>query len=126
MSDNNDTNDLFIQEESLLIAADDEEWKTLLNLNMQPNKKLFVNHIFAAINAGAGTPEGYFTVSVNGNKWVNNLASYNGSLIYYFWGDKKLVWTASDKFVVNVKSNGSLSECVASVAGLLFPVTKDF
>ena len=123
LEDNQKSNDLFLQEESISIAATDSAWKPLLKLNIPPNKKLYINSIIAIVDSGA-TPEGYFNVIVNGEKLVHNLASYNGALAYYFWGKPHFVLTKADTFEIQVKANGMATTAEASVSGLLFPKKK--
>ena len=116
-----ETNELFIQEESMTISASDTAWKTLIKLNIPPNKKLYINHILAAISSAA-TPEGYFNVIFNGEKLVGNLASYDGALMYYFWGRNQFVLTKKDTFEIQVRANSAATEALSSISGLLFPL----
>jgi hypothetical protein len=118
-----ETNDLFLQQESLTIEADDTKWKSLLKLKIPPDKKLYINHIIAEVSS-AGTPEGYFNFIVNGEKLVGNFACYSGIISYYFWGKTQFVLTIKDTLEIQVKSTGVATEAEASVAGLLFPIPK--
>lgn len=122
--DDIESSDPFMQEESLVTST--AKWVTLLELNNDPDKKLYVMGLYVLLDTTAGTPEAYVTIIVDGVPKVQNFASYEGGLAYYFWGRLVFVGKKSKPaIVIKVKSNGTGTlTAEASVHGILTPLPK--